>query len=58
MNEREFRLLLSEIRVQLNRNGLPADLEASSNGGSQPDINAIRLTIEREEKTYQMLTVA
>ena len=53
----DIRILLSEIRVQLNRNGLPADLVPEPDNYSRPDINAIRMTIEREEKTYQLQTV-
>jgi len=58
MNEIDIRLLLHQIRVQLNRNGLPTDLKLESGNYSRPDINAIRMTIEREEKTYQLQTVA
>jgi hypothetical protein len=58
MNEKEFRLLLSEIRVQLNRYGLTAEFDHGPNRNSRLDIEAIRVTIEREEKSYPLLSLA
>ena len=58
MNQLDFDQLLYEIRSQLNRNGLPVEFNWNSHEISRPDMDAIRLTIEREEKIYSMLTVA
>ena len=58
MNERDIRRLMFEIHCQLDRNGFPVDFDGESYNGSQPDIDAIRSTIEREEKIYPALSFA
>ena len=45
--------------MQVTQLGLPVEFDWESNGGyARPDVNAIKLTIEREEKIYPQLTVA
>ena len=58
MTEQEIKRLLLDIRSQLDRNGLRTDFEWKSNGNLRPDMDAIKLTIEREEKIYPTLTIA
>ncbi len=48
----EFQTLLSAIREQLDRNGLRENFRPDQLSVPAPDITAIRLTIEREEKQY------
>lgn len=56
MAEIDLQQLLYEVRQQLNRNGLPSDLERELNIDLQPDLDAIRMTVEREEKIYPTLS--
>lgn len=58
MAETDLQQLFCEIRDQLNRNGLPSDMPREQAVVLKPDIDAIRMTIEREEKIYPLLSLA
>ncbi|MFC1544858.1 hypothetical protein ACFL4X_01700 [Gemmatimonadota bacterium] len=58
MNQQDLQRLMYEVHSQLDRNGLPVEIEWESRPTSRPDIEAIRLTIEREEKIYPLLSHA
>lgn len=52
MAKTELCVLLGAIREQLDRNGLMEVFSPDQLSAPEPDINEIKLTIEREEKQY------
>ena len=52
MAETELQTLMCAIREQLDHYGLREAFSPNPLSKPEPDMNAIRLTIEREEKQY------